>query len=497
MVIVSVAVIRWRNRTQFFFQDEWSVLAGRSLSDVSSIIEPHWGHNIVLPAVAYLSLFEVFGLREYAPYQALVIGAHLVVVGCLRVIMVRAGVHTWITLSACALMLVLGAGQPNVSWGFQVTLTGSLAFGLWAVVLVDRFPAGARERWRYACAALLLGLAVLCSGVGLLMVAPVGVVLASRRGWATAAAVAALPVAIYGAWVIAAPDSRYGAPVTNPVDAVAFAFRLVYFTFMRVGGNAVLGWTLIVALAAGIGVVVAKTSWAQLHSRYGTVSVLLASAGVVAVAIGRSRATISDAYEPRYVYLIAALALPALAVALDRLTRGNAPLIALGCGLLLIPIPANIGALAPPPSRAGDPLLVYALAQQGARMGTRRDFRPFPDVGKAVTIGWLADTYRSGRTRQLPADEPLLEFALLNLAMEPFPDVWGIGCPDPRPASTDLHLRVGDRFHTTGSEVRLARTRSPAPSTDIAIPADTTVEVVWGPLTLEQVGTGPVLLCGP
>ena len=102
MVIVSVAVIRWRNRTQFFFQDEWSVLAGRSLSDVSSIIEPHWGHNIVLPAVAYLSLFEVFGLREYAPYQALVIGAHLVVVGCLRVIMVRAGVHTWITLSACA-----------------------------------------------------------------------------------------------------------------------------------------------------------------------------------------------------------------------------------------------------------------------------------------------------------------------------------------------------------------------------------------------------------
>ena len=81
--------------------------------------------------------------------------------------------------------------------------------------------------------------------------------------------------------------------------------------------------------------------------------------------------------------------------------------------------------------------------------------------------------------------------------MEPFPDVWGIGCPDPRPASTDLHLRVGDRFHTTGSEVRLARTRSPAPSTDIVIPADTTVEVVWGPLTLEQVGTGPVLLCGP
>ena len=146
MVIVSVAVIRWRNRAQFFFQDEWSVLAGRSLSDVSSIIEPHWGHNIVLPAVAYLSLFEVFGLREYAPYQALVIGAHLVVVGCLRVIMVRAGVHTWITLSACALMLVLGAGQPNVSWGFQVTLTGSLAFGLWA-----SRPAGAGPRppqWR-------------------------------------------------------------------------------------------------------------------------------------------------------------------------------------------------------------------------------------------------------------------------------------------------------------------------------------------------------------
>src|SRR5699024_8540184 len=49
---VAVVVIRSRNRAQYFFQDEWVVLADRTLAP-SSLIRPHWGHCIVLPTIAY------------------------------------------------------------------------------------------------------------------------------------------------------------------------------------------------------------------------------------------------------------------------------------------------------------------------------------------------------------------------------------------------------------------------------------------------------------
>src|SRR5207237_10461350 len=106
-------------------------------------------------------------------------------------------------------------GYENILWAFQIGFVGSLLFGLIAIDLVDVPPVSVR-RCLLASASLIA--ALMCSGVGLIMLGLVGLDLLldrARRGrllWVTVA-----PVVAYGVWDVligARAAAFYGPPVS-------------------------------------------------------------------------------------------------------------------------------------------------------------------------------------------------------------------------------------------------------------------------------------------
>lgn len=143
-------------RDRWFLRDDWYFLTGRTATDVPGLFDPHGEHWTTLPILAFRALHAVFGLHSYLPYEALVIAAHLITATLLRVVMRRAGVNAWIATAAALAFVFFGAGNANVLWAFQITMVGSVAFGLGQLILIDHDgPADRRD-----VAALLCGAAV-------------------------------------------------------------------------------------------------------------------------------------------------------------------------------------------------------------------------------------------------------------------------------------------------------------------------------------------------
>ena len=92
----------------------------------------------------------------------------------------RVGVHPWIATAAASRSRSSARGWENIILPFQITFTGSLVFGLVFLLLVDRD--GPLDR-RDALGALAGLLALMCSGVGVVMVAAAGIAVVVRRGW--------------------------------------------------------------------------------------------------------------------------------------------------------------------------------------------------------------------------------------------------------------------------------------------------------------------------
>ena len=62
---------------QWFFGDEWSFLADRSVS-VDGLFRPHnQRHWVTIPVLVYQGVYSVVSLHAYWPYQLPVILLHL------------------------------------------------------------------------------------------------------------------------------------------------------------------------------------------------------------------------------------------------------------------------------------------------------------------------------------------------------------------------------------------------------------------------------------
>src|SRR5438034_326929 len=102
----------------------------------------------------YAALLNTFGLRAYWPYMAGLLLAHAAnVVLLFELVRRRAG--DLIAIAAALIMLVLGAGWEDLLWAFQLGWLASMAFGLGAMLALDRRP---------GVAALLLTLSLAGAG---------------------------------------------------------------------------------------------------------------------------------------------------------------------------------------------------------------------------------------------------------------------------------------------------------------------------------------------
>lgn len=405
-VAVAVPLILFHfGRYHWFFRDDFEFLANRG-GRVPDLLAPHGGsHWVAVPRLIYFVLWQGFGLTTYLPYQACVVALHLGAAGMLRAVMRRAGVGAWLATAAASVMILFGPGAQNIVWAFQVSFTGSLAYGLAHLLLADHDgPFGRRD---------LLGLgfgllAVTSSGVGVTMVAVVGLAVLLRRGWRVAFAHTVPLAAVYGLWLVVA-DARTTTPFGRPSpEALATWVRDTQVgVFDGMAHFAVLAWLFVAIMAAGLVAMLGpwrEQSRSALRTRLAMpVSLFLGGFLFAATSgLGRWYTGEQGARASRYVYLGAALTLPLLAVtaqALARRWRWATPVLVV---LIALPIPFNLGGFEPTvfgPNYMDQrrDILTTAVRMPFARK-VPSDVQPVPDAfaSDQVTMGFLLTAERNG-----------------------------------------------------------------------------------------------------
>ena len=394
--LVALVVFLQAGRHQWFFGDEWAFVAGRSLTSTDDLLRPHWGHWVTLPLVLYRALYSIFGMRTYLPYQLLAISSHLGVVALTRVVLRRAGVGPWVSTLAAGTLALFGSGRDNVVWAFQITFTGALLFGLLHLVMADHQGAtGPRDWW-----GLLAGAAALmCSAVGLVMVFVVGLAVWWRRGWRMAAFHTIPLLCLFGGWTVVWGERSQEIQAGRPSIGAGASFfaNLISGTLDAMGQHPVVGLLLGIGMVLGVGLVFRARGGEGLSGAAAPLAMLVGAlvfAGITSATRARFYGT-GRAYESRYLYVVAAMAVPWLGYCAHALTRRwsrAAPVVAL---LLVIGIPGNVLAADDrAPRQYGQRNFALALAHSPALSAVPDD--EGPDWGFLVAFGVTAHSLRQG-----------------------------------------------------------------------------------------------------
>lgn len=424
-VVVALPVLLWVGRDHWFFFDEWWLLARDGLLS-PGYLDGHNGHWITVLVVDYRLTFELWGLDSYLPYQVPVVLAHLGSAVLLRALTVRAGVRGWIATAAALAFVFFGSGRDNITYGFQLSLTGSLLAGLGVLLLSDRPGPVGRRDW----AALGLGvIGLMTSSVFVAMAVGVGVAVLLRRGVRVAAFYAVPLGVVYGAWYL-----RYGGDEREPLQltgaSVRFGARMVGSTFWSLAQTGV-GGTLLAAIAL-LGLVVAVRSALRRDGDEGrgalVVGLVLAwavFAGLTALARANWPLTAEQFDASRYLHVGAALILPLVALGAEHLARHRALLGAAALLVLVTGVPGNLDRLGridpiflsnPELFGPGSREVLEAMAHSeliddvpADRVPVNGAFEPLP-----LTAGWMRRNAAAGRIPGPDDVEPRVALTATN-----------------------------------------------------------------------------------
>jgi hypothetical protein len=484
--------------SQWFFLDDWDFLADRRAADLGDLLRPHNEHWSTLPILVYRLLWQLFGLRTYVPYQLVAILLHLTAAVLLRLVMRRAGVGPWIATVAASLFALFGAGDQNIVWAFQMAWSAALVLGLTQLVLADHDDPIDRRDWL----GLLAGLAgLLCSGVAVTMVAVVGLSVLVRRGWRAALFHTAPLGLVYVVWWLAFARDEYTAAGGSIGGVVQFIWNGVSATFGEIGQLP--GFGILVGVVLALGLVLAWGSLGRDQLRRQAAApgaLLVGSVFFLAVAgVGRAAALGPEtARFGRYVHIVAALALPAIAVAADAFMRRSRLLGGVAAALLLVGIPGNVDLLVHHDTRAADqlgtPELMLAIPRVPPAEEVPRSLRPNPEFAFEVTVGWLLDGVATGRVPDPGVINPFtranVRFRLSFLQSRR---------PTPRSRCRVLRglvmrtLTQGQMFRIDGGPIRIA----PLPPEDQLVAltytptSGHTLVVIRGPVTVRMGSAAP------
>jgi hypothetical protein len=429
-VAVAVAAVMYVRigARNWFFLDEWDFLAARSLTSARDLLEPHNEHWSTLPIIAYRLQYGLFGLRSYVPYVIAVVALHLAAATLLRAVMRNASVGPWLATAAAGLFLFLGSGFSDIIWGFQIGFTGSLAFGLAHLLLSDHDGPFDRRDWL----GLACGLAgVMCSGVAVTMVGVVGLSVLVRRGWRMAALhTVPLGVAFVGWWLAFGSDAESR---TRPDASTLLRFvRTAIGNALRsVGQFDVVTIALVGVLVVGAVLTVLDRRRPDAPRSFAPWA-LVAGAFAFACITGMGRAAdlgVDSAKASRYVHLIGAMTIPAIAVAAQAIARRWSWTWPLLVVLLLAGIPGNIDEVATRDTfeeklLRGNPTYVRALAEAAATTPVAGRLEPDRFELPGVTAGWLREAFRDDRielVRPVTAKEAKLARTRLVLEQREVP----------------------------------------------------------------------------
>jgi hypothetical protein len=233
---------------------------------------------------------------------------------------------------------------------------------------------------------------------------------------------------------------------------------IVASTFGALGHYGVLGWLIGILLVGGL-----VLAWRGLpaparRARLAAPLGLLVGAFSLLCITGYGRAGLAPFTEKsRYLYLLVAMALPALGVAVDTVMlrwRRLAPVVVV---LLLIGVPANINAIV---DYMNKPVvqtqrqyrrMMISLPRVAAAKEVPRDTIPEQEFAHFVTIGWLLDGAASGRIpkpEHISRADEAIDTIRLSFRQSPAPARIppGNGCADLGLSSLLFDLKPGQRF---------------------------------------------------
>ncbi len=318
-LLIAFPVLLFLTRSQWFFFDEWDFLTNRGFAGQPlNLFTPHSEHWTTIPIVIYRALFALTGVRSYLPFMAVLFMFHLVVAHLLWRLMLRIGVNPWVATFLSALFVFLGGAWEDLIWAFQICFIGSVAFGLGAMLVADR--PGDLSWLRHATVWLLLVAGLMCSGVGVSMVAAVAVAVLLRHGLRDAIVTVSVPASVYVVWLITVGRQGF-VGVTFTSDSLLKLPQYIWagITSTADGATGFVG--------AGGALVLGILVWLIWH-RHDIGTRGLAFAGAIGAVVfftinglGRASLGVSEADAPRYVYIATALLLPVAGWIITRVAR--------------------------------------------------------------------------------------------------------------------------------------------------------------------------------
>ena len=456
--IVAVPVFLWIGRNQWFFLDEWDFLATCDGGSITDLLSPHNQHWTTVPIILYRLLWNVFGLHTYLPYQLMPVLGHVVVAALLFVMIRRLGVNPWIATAAASLFALFGSGSENIVWAFQITFVGGLMFGLAQLLLADH---EGRVDWRDFAAIGCGLLALMFSATGLIMLVVVGLAMFLRRGWQIMLLQTGPPGAVYLAWFVAYGHG-HGDPGSSPTvwQLLQYVAEGLKSTYRGLGQLPGLGVLMALAILVGGAMLWKESGLRDGLKRLGVPLTLLVGSVIFILTAATARAGmiygIASAHQPRYLYIIAAMSLPALAVGVDAITRRWPVCFPLGLALLLVPIPFSVyDARQQNPNLLGDEGVVVIPDMPELNGIPPETLLAVPSGRSVLTLGWLRQVAAQGKLPDLsPGERTAAEVDWkFRLALRQTTDPVSNNC-EPLTGAKHLSLDQGESFGFIGEAVQ-------------------------------------------
>jgi hypothetical protein len=199
LAFVASAAITLKLTWHFtFLQDVWDYLINRREFTLDAYMLPHNEHIVVIPVGIQQVLLQLFGMDTAKPeFVVLIIG--LLVTDYLVFAYVSRRVGPWFGLFAALLILFLGPAWELLLWPFEISLLGSVLFGLAMVMVLER---GDRRGDLLACLFLTLALGFSSLGIPFIAAALVAIMMSPRQRWLRRAYVVIIPSLLFAAWYV-------------------------------------------------------------------------------------------------------------------------------------------------------------------------------------------------------------------------------------------------------------------------------------------------------
>jgi hypothetical protein len=188
-------LLAWQSHLTFLI-DDWDLLLSRRGFNAHALFEPHANHLIVGPTLIYKAIQATIGMDSIVPYAVAAIVCFLASVLLLFIYLSRR-VGDWIALAAVLPILVMGTAYEDLLTAFQINYFGSVAFGIGALLAIER-----RDRRGDVIACLLLVASLAFAEIALAFAAGVLVAIVLQRGPLPRCWVIAVPAVLYGVWYV-------------------------------------------------------------------------------------------------------------------------------------------------------------------------------------------------------------------------------------------------------------------------------------------------------